>query len=172
MEHTILFPFRYNVGGICGETVGDIPEEMLIQQNDIIVLTPQILVNWLQYGNISSLAVFTLLIFDECHNTTGNHPYNVLMSSYLDLKFGSSASPRPQVRHSMGVLGKKFPRLIRLVCSFVAVIFHLAPLLSPTVPFALSLQLEILSLLISRHITFLSSAFLVHSRVLIQQHEN
>ncbi|XP_025061523.1 probable ATP-dependent RNA helicase DDX58 isoform X3 [Alligator sinensis] len=88
---------KYNVGGICGETVGDIPEEMLIQQNDIIVLTPQILVNWLQYGNISSLAIFTLLIFDECHNTTGNHPYKVLMSSYLDLKFGSSASPRPQI---------------------------------------------------------------------------
>ncbi|XP_019410824.1 PREDICTED: probable ATP-dependent RNA helicase DDX58 isoform X2 [Crocodylus porosus] len=88
---------RCKVGGICGETVGDIPGEMLIEQNDIIVLTPQILVNWLQYGTISSLAIFTLLIFDECHNTTGNHPYNVLMSSYLDLKFDSSASPRPQI---------------------------------------------------------------------------
>ncbi|NXO84617.1 DDX58 helicase, partial [Sitta europaea] len=87
----------YSVQGICGETVASISVENVIQDTDIIVLTPQILVNSMEKGILSSLSVFTLMIFDECHNTTGNHPYNVLMTRYLDEKFDSSASQLPQI---------------------------------------------------------------------------
>ncbi|XP_043831167.1 antiviral innate immune response receptor RIG-I [Dromiciops gliroides] len=87
----------YKVTGICGETVEDVPVEHVVDSNDIIVLTPQILVNSLRSGTIRSLSVFTLMIFDECHNTNKNHPYNVLMINYLDQKLRRSAGPLPQV---------------------------------------------------------------------------
>ncbi|NXA84549.1 DDX58 helicase, partial [Thryothorus ludovicianus] len=87
----------YSVQGICGETVANISVENVIQDTDIIVLTPQILVNSMEKGVLSSLSIFTLMIFDECHNTTGNHPYNVLMTRYLDQKFDSSANQLPQI---------------------------------------------------------------------------
>lgn len=95
---------RYSVQGISGETVANISVENVIQDSDIIVLTPQILVNSLEKGILSSLSIFTLMIFDECHNTTGNHPYNVLMARYLDQKFDSSANQLPQVRPSPSVV--------------------------------------------------------------------
>ncbi|NXA89289.1 DDX58 helicase, partial [Melanocharis versteri] len=87
----------YSVQGICGETVANISVENVIQDSDIIVLTPQILVNSMEKGILSSLSIFTLMIFDECHNTTGNHPYNMLMTRYLDQKFDSSANQLPQI---------------------------------------------------------------------------
>uniref|UniRef100_A0A8C8AUT4 RNA helicase n=1 Tax=Otus sunia TaxID=257818 RepID=A0A8C8AUT4_9STRI len=87
----------YSVQGISGETVANVSVEKVIQDSDIIVLTPQILVNSIEEGIISSLSIFTLMIFDECHNTTGNHPYNVLMTRYLQQKFDSSASQLPQI---------------------------------------------------------------------------
>ncbi|XP_009898623.1 antiviral innate immune response receptor RIG-I [Dryobates pubescens] len=87
----------YSVRGICGETVANIPVENVIEDSDVIVLTPQILVNCFKQGILTSLSVFTLMIFDECHNTTGNHPYNVLMTRYLEQKFASSASQLPQI---------------------------------------------------------------------------
>ncbi|NWX28509.1 DDX58 helicase, partial [Notiomystis cincta] len=87
----------YSVQGICGETAGSISVENVIQNTDIIVLTPQILVNSMERGILSSFSIFTLMIFDECHNTTGNHPYNVLMTRYLNQKFDSSANQLPQI---------------------------------------------------------------------------
>ncbi|XP_071437257.1 LOW QUALITY PROTEIN: antiviral innate immune response receptor RIG-I [Pithys albifrons albifrons] len=87
----------YSVQGICGETVAKVSVERVIQDSDIIVLTPQILVNSIETEILSSLSIFTLVIFDECHNTTGNHPYNVLMTRYLEEKFDSSANQLPQI---------------------------------------------------------------------------
>ncbi|NXH19420.1 DDX58 helicase, partial [Bucco capensis] len=87
----------YSVHGISGETAANVSVEKLIQDSDIIVLTPQILVNTFKQGLFSSLCIFTLMIFDECHNTTGNHPYNVLMTRYLEQKFHSSANQLPQI---------------------------------------------------------------------------
>ncbi|NXW57640.1 DDX58 helicase, partial [Eurystomus gularis] len=87
----------YCIQGISGETVANVLVEKVIQDSDIIVLTPQILVNSIEQGIISSLSIFTLMIFDECHNTTGNHPYNVLMTKYLEQKFDSSANHLPQI---------------------------------------------------------------------------
>ncbi|XP_041042306.1 probable ATP-dependent RNA helicase DDX58 isoform X2 [Carcharodon carcharias] len=87
----------FKVCGFCGDKVDTSPVEMLVEVNDIIVLTPQILLNCLKDGRIASLSLFTLLIFDECHNTTKNHPYNVLMKRYLDVKLGTRTSILPQI---------------------------------------------------------------------------
>ncbi|XP_048382375.2 probable ATP-dependent RNA helicase DDX58 [Stegostoma tigrinum] len=88
---------RYEVCGLCGDKVDSSPVQMLVERNDIIVLTPQILLNCLKDKRIPSLSLITLLIFDECHNTTKNHPYNVLMKTYIDLKLGTKTSSLPQI---------------------------------------------------------------------------
>uniref|UniRef100_A0A8D0G5Z2 RNA helicase n=1 Tax=Sphenodon punctatus TaxID=8508 RepID=A0A8D0G5Z2_SPHPU len=115
---------KYKVTGICGETASDAPVLMTIERNDIIVLTPQILVNILQDGTISSLGIFTLMIFDECHNTIGSHPYNVLMSSYLDLKFDQPARSLPQIvglTASVGIgSAKNLKDTIEYICNLCA----------------------------------------------------
>ncbi|XP_067886728.1 probable ATP-dependent RNA helicase DDX58 isoform X2 [Heterodontus francisci] len=87
----------FQVCGLYGDKADSSPVEMLVKMNDIIVLTPQILLNCLKDGRIASFSVFTLLIFDECHNTAKNHPYNVLMKQYLDVKLGTRASTLPQI---------------------------------------------------------------------------
>ncbi|XP_051013697.1 antiviral innate immune response receptor RIG-I [Acomys russatus] len=87
----------YSIAGISGSTTENVSMELIIENNDIIILTPQILVNNLNDGTISSLSVFTLMIFDECHNTSKQHPYNQIMFRYLDQKFGGSSDPLPQV---------------------------------------------------------------------------
>lgn len=88
---------RYRVSGISGLTFENISVEQIIEDSDIIILTPQILVNSLKDGSVPSLSVFTLMIFDECHNTNKRHPYNMIMFSYLDQKLGGSSDPLPQV---------------------------------------------------------------------------
>ncbi|KAM9251223.1 LOW QUALITY PROTEIN: antiviral innate immune response receptor RIG-I [Cariama cristata] len=104
----------YSVQGISGETVANVSVEKIID-SDIIALTPQILVNSIEEGIISSLCIFTLMIFDECHNTTGNHPYNVLQ------KFNSSANRLPQIvglTASVGVgNGKSIKETIEHICT-------------------------------------------------------
>lgn len=87
--------------GLCGEETVDAPIEMIVEKSDIVVLTPQILVNFLNDKLLPSLSIFTLMIFDECHNTIGQHPYNVLMFKYLDQKLDSPNQRLPQVRPAM-----------------------------------------------------------------------
>ncbi|XP_074850793.1 antiviral innate immune response receptor RIG-I isoform X2 [Carettochelys insculpta] len=115
---------RYKVAGISGETAGAVPSASVIEGNDIIVMTPQILVNSLKDGTIPSLAIFTLIIFDECHNTTGNHPYNVLMTNYLNLKFDLAAKQLPQIvglTASVGVGGANTrAETIEYICTLCA----------------------------------------------------
>lgn len=89
--------FGYNVAGISGATADNVSVQHIIENNDIVILTPQILVNSLNNGAIPSLSVFTLMIFDECHNTSKHHPYNQIMFRYLDHKLGGSPDPLPQV---------------------------------------------------------------------------
>ncbi|XP_058421924.1 antiviral innate immune response receptor RIG-I isoform X1 [Diceros bicornis minor] len=87
----------YKVAGISGATSENVSVEQIVENNDIIILTPQILVNSLKSGTIPSLSVFTLMIFDECHNTSKHHPYNMIMFNYLDQKLGGSSDLLPQV---------------------------------------------------------------------------
>ncbi|KAH0513995.1 putative ATP-dependent RNA helicase DDX58 [Microtus ochrogaster] len=69
----------YSVAGVSGARADNVSMQDIIENKDIIILTPQILVNSLNDGTIPSLSVFTLMIFDECHNTSKHHPYNQIM---------------------------------------------------------------------------------------------
>jgi len=54
----------------------------MVELSDVVVMTPQILLNALDSGELPSLSVFTLLIFDECHHTNKHYPYNDILSRY------------------------------------------------------------------------------------------
>ncbi|KAJ6669460.1 hypothetical protein lerEdw1_000008 [Lerista edwardsae] len=115
---------NYTVAGICGGTAADAPVAMTIEGNDIIVMTPQVLVNCLNDQTLSSLSLFTLMIFDECHNTIGNHPYSILMSKYLDLKFDDPGAPLPQIIGLTASLGvgsaKNLTETVNHICTLCA----------------------------------------------------
>ncbi|XP_036447793.1 probable ATP-dependent RNA helicase DDX58 [Colossoma macropomum] len=83
------------VTGVCGEM--EVCMRTVVESNDVVVLTPQCLVNALQAGELESLQVFSLLLLDECHNTTGKHPYNNIMNRYLDIKLTGSTHTLPQI---------------------------------------------------------------------------
>ncbi|CAI9718248.1 antiviral innate immune response receptor RIG-I isoform X1 [Octopus vulgaris] len=73
--------------------------------SNIVVMTPQCLVDNLKHGRIESLSIITLLIIDECHHTYSKHPYNILMSRYLDEKFEKANCQLPQVIGLTAVAG-------------------------------------------------------------------
>ncbi|XP_015744447.1 probable ATP-dependent RNA helicase DDX58 [Python bivittatus] len=118
------FKNNYSVAGVCGENASLFPADMVIKGNDIIVMTPQNLLNSLNNETLPSLSIFTLMIFDECHNTTGNNPYNMLMFKYLDLKLEQSGIPLPQIvglTASPGIgTAKKLDEAIEHICKFCA----------------------------------------------------
>ena len=53
---------------------------------EILFFTPQLLVNNLESGGVN-LQMFTMLVFDECHHTQGETPYNIIMRMYLVEKY-------------------------------------------------------------------------------------
>lgn len=83
-----------------GDEVPDLSLKHIVEVNDVLVMTPQILLNALSNNELQSLSVFSLLIFDECHHMKKHYPYNGIMSRYyIDEKLaGSLTSLRlPQV---------------------------------------------------------------------------
>ena len=86
--------------GLSGEQ--DIKDSLahVVSVNDVLVLTPQMLLNALNTNVIPSLSCFTLLIFDECHWVRKGDPYNAIMSGfYVDQKLDGNpaAAKLPQV---------------------------------------------------------------------------
>ena len=71
---------------VTGETKYRENLHLMIDDYDILVLTPKILENHLHPDKIPSLSVFSLFIFDECHHTRKGEPYNSVMKNYLQLK--------------------------------------------------------------------------------------
>src|SRR6056297_1226130 len=76
--------------------------QTLFRQNQLVVCTPQILLNVLDKGhNYITLQRINLLILDECHKARRNHPYALLMHQYgrgigkgpLPRVFGMTATP-------------------------------------------------------------------------------
>jgi len=95
---------RYRCQSISGDDVV-VPLRNLVEINDVLVMTPQILLNALDSGELASLTVFSLLIFDECHHTKKRYPYNGIMSRYyVDEKLSSSTTSLhlPQVCRPTG----------------------------------------------------------------------
>ncbi|XP_050220026.1 endoribonuclease Dicer homolog 3 isoform X2 [Mercurialis annua] len=72
--------------------------EKEIEEHDVLVMTPQILLDALRKAFLS-LEMVSLMIIDECHRTTGNHPCTKIMKDFyhkLSNKpkiFGMTASP-------------------------------------------------------------------------------
>nr|XP_027084395.1 endoribonuclease Dicer homolog 3-like [Coffea arabica] len=73
--------------------------EKAINAHDVLVMTPQILLDALRKA-FMSLDVVCLMILDECHHATGNHPYTKIMKDFYHDKFrnkpkifGMTASP-------------------------------------------------------------------------------
>eukprot|EP00057_Strongylocentrotus_purpuratus_P011379 XP_011665853.1 PREDICTED: probable ATP-dependent RNA helicase DHX58 [Strongylocentrotus purpuratus] len=86
------------VAGASGEELNHVPLDIVIDANDITVLTAQVLVNALKDENIKlELSDIALLVLDECHHCQKSNPYNVLMAMYRDLKLNTPKLPRPQI---------------------------------------------------------------------------
>ncbi|XP_053406755.1 antiviral innate immune response receptor RIG-I-like [Mercenaria mercenaria] len=86
-----------------------------IHTRDILVVTAQVLLNALKTNEIDSLAIFSLIVFDECHHTHDLHRYNEIMGRYMDLKLQGNVavSPLPQIvglTASLGVGGHTDPK--------------------------------------------------------------
>lgn len=52
-----------------------------LSNNQVLVMTPQILVDMIQHSFIDINRI-NLLIIDECHHATGNHPYCQILRLY------------------------------------------------------------------------------------------
>ncbi|XP_021351820.1 probable ATP-dependent RNA helicase DHX58 isoform X2 [Mizuhopecten yessoensis] len=65
------------------------------QHFHVCVLTPMTLEKYLAEGTVS-LDLFSMLVFDECHHTRKNEPYNQIMKYYRKLP-QDSAVKRPQI---------------------------------------------------------------------------
>ncbi|XP_062205319.1 LOW QUALITY PROTEIN: endoribonuclease Dicer homolog 3b-like [Phragmites australis] len=69
-----------------------------IGSKEIVVMTPQILLDALRHAFLT-MSAMNLLIFDECHRACGNHPYSRIMkefyigSEWRPAVFGMTASP-------------------------------------------------------------------------------
>jgi ERCC4-related helicase len=68
--------------------------DQLINANHVIVTTPQKFVNCLKNGTMR-LSELDVMVFDECHNTSGANPYCEVMKFYLCPTKGQSTSERP-----------------------------------------------------------------------------
>lgn len=83
-----------------GDVVGALGETALlseyIRKYDVVVLTAQILVNCLKNNEVR-LSDVDLLIMDECHHTTQNHPYNAIMLEYHRCRRSAPHTKLPQV---------------------------------------------------------------------------
>ncbi|DBB05724.1 TPA: hypothetical protein ACH3X1_012325 [Trebouxia sp. C0004] len=67
-----------------------------IRANHVLVMTVQALLNMLENGD-ATLQAFDLMVFDECHHTQNNHPFNKVALKYRQLT--------DQQQHCLQVLG-------------------------------------------------------------------
>jgi ERCC4-related helicase len=102
--------------------------ENYIELVDILFCTPQKLVNALQKPSSSfKLSQIDLIIFDECHHSIKNSPYNDIMKHYHYSKIRNSSSKLPQILGLTASLGcgdnkKAFDQLVE-ICANMDSIF-------------------------------------------------
>ena len=54
----------------------------ILGSHRVMVTTSQVLLDVLRHGFINLGADVSLLVFDECHHTEKNHPYNAIMKEF------------------------------------------------------------------------------------------
>ncbi|XP_059177114.1 antiviral innate immune response receptor RIG-I-like isoform X2 [Physella acuta] len=87
-QHKFLsdyLPNCYKTEILTGESKDNLNLKSVLNANDIVVMTPMILQNNIQFKDFQ-LNEFSLLIFDECHHTRKLESYNTLMNCYIKLK--------------------------------------------------------------------------------------
>ncbi|XP_020611575.1 probable ATP-dependent RNA helicase DDX58 [Orbicella faveolata] len=101
--------YSYDITDISGANAQEKLLDEIIQENDVIVLTAQILVDALKSRRVA-INDFSLLIFDECHHTDKGHPYNDIMLNYLEIKFPFRGGRNKAVK-------ERLPQIIGLTAS-------------------------------------------------------
>ena len=107
----IISSHRYDITDISGANAQDKTLDEIRKENDVIVLTAQILVDALKSRRVR-ITDFSLLIFDECHHTNNKHPFNEIMLAYLGIKF----PPQPDSRCHQAER-ENLPQIIGLTAS-------------------------------------------------------
>ncbi|XP_051121429.1 endoribonuclease Dicer homolog 2 isoform X2 [Andrographis paniculata] len=67
-----------------------------VDQHEVLVMTPQILLNALRHKFLG-LEQIKVLIFDECHNARGKHPYACIMTEFYHRELASSTPQLPRI---------------------------------------------------------------------------
>ncbi|KAL7252377.1 hypothetical protein ACSBR1_007043 [Camellia fascicularis] len=64
--------------------------------HEVLVMTPMILLNALRHSFLR-LDMIKVLIFDECHNARGRHPYVCIMTEFYHYQLRSNSSQLPRI---------------------------------------------------------------------------
>jgi endoribonuclease Dicer len=59
--------------------------QKIIDSHRVMVTTSQVLLDLLRHEYINLGADISLLVFDECHHTEKNHPYNAIMKDFYHI---------------------------------------------------------------------------------------
>ncbi|KAJ7702228.1 hypothetical protein B0H17DRAFT_1167119 [Mycena rosella] len=101
------------------------------EHHDVFMMTPQIFLDLITHS-LWRIDKVALLIFDECHHTRKNHPYNWIMREYFEVPpssrpkvFGMTASPVWNVKDAAGSLATLEANLD---CKVIAVRNHVEEL--------------------------------------------
>ncbi|XP_019624542.1 PREDICTED: probable ATP-dependent RNA helicase DHX58 [Branchiostoma belcheri] len=86
----------FRTGKRSGSYVTKRPFEDVVESNDITVATPEILLNALRDKTVN-ITDFSLIVFDECHHTRKDAPYNKIMAEYLKIKLHDPQASLPQI---------------------------------------------------------------------------
>jgi hypothetical protein len=81
---------------LSGETNSSMVDSLLIGSYNAIVATAGSLINYLDSKTYPSLSMdlFSVIIFDECHHSTGNHHYMKILNKLRVLRDNGSQTPR------------------------------------------------------------------------------
>ncbi|KAK3023834.1 hypothetical protein RJ639_044551, partial [Escallonia herrerae] len=67
-----------------------------LDEFEVLVMTPAILLGALRHSFLK-LDMIKVLIFDECHNARGKHPYACIMTEFYDRHLKSNGSQLPRI---------------------------------------------------------------------------
>ncbi|CAL4177969.1 unnamed protein product, partial [Meganyctiphanes norvegica] len=94
-KHTALSVGKYE-GSMNVDFWSDEQWQQEIEKNEVLVITSEILKNLILHNHLP-LSMINLLILDECHHATGEHPMRKVMHEYERLKSANKAAPLPRI---------------------------------------------------------------------------